>query len=82
MKTGKKQRRGHHSVSQRSKECSVFCFVVEVLLAFPGKLVTVEFQSVAYLEFTKGGGPIFDKLKSCDKAESLTEILVGVRMIF
>ena len=38
--------------------------------------------TVAYLEFTKGGGPIFDKSKSCHKAESLTEILVGVRMIF
>ena len=38
--------------------------------------------TVAYLEFTKGGGATFDKLKSCHKAESLTEILVGVRMIF
>ena len=37
--------------------------------------------TVAYLEFTKGGAT-FDKLKSCHKAESLTEILVGVRIIF
>ena len=30
----------------------------------------------------KRGRPTFNKLKSCNKAESLTEILVGVRMIF
>ena len=29
-----------------------------------------------------GGGATFDKLQSCNKAESQTEILVGVRMIF
>ena len=39
-------------------------------------------KSVAYLEFIKGGGATFDKLKRCNKAESLTEILVEVWMIF
>ena len=39
------------------------------------------FNTVAYLEFTKGG-PTFDKLKSCNEAESQTEFVVGVRMFF
>ena len=37
---------------------------------------------MAYLEFMKAGGATFDKLKSCNKAESQTEFLVGVWMIF
>ena len=37
---------------------------------------------VAYIEFIKGGETAFDKSKSCDKAESQTEFLVGVRMVF
>ena len=37
---------------------------------------------MAYLKFIKGGGETVDKLKSCHKAESQTEFLVGVRMFF
>ena len=37
---------------------------------------------VAYLEFIKGGGATFDKLKRCNIAESHTEFVAGVRLVF
>ena len=43
LKTSEKQRWGHHSVAQQLKELRS---VVEVLLAFPGKLVIAEIRLI------------------------------------